>query len=229
MVQWCSNQLYREDLLRRRDDPHVRPINELVDQLRLEQPDKFIPYVAPTYGGTNARLLALLQDPGPKTNPQNTNGSGMLCIENDDESAARYKMFLADAGIDVCDMQAWNAFPWHVRELSERDPITGYKYPAADVTGGIDALVRLIALLPKVRVVLLHGRVAQAAWQRYVALAPDRASNIQAVETWHTSARLVNPMEKTAERIERVNADLRTAFGQAAWYLRGPDRSHDQV
>ncbi|MCA4997308.1 hypothetical protein HWD35_21525 [Tsukamurella tyrosinosolvens] len=101
-MQWCSNQLYREDLLRRRYDSHVRPINKLVDQLRIEQPDKFIPYVAPTYGGTNARLLALLQDPGPKTDPRNANGSGMLCIENDDESAARYKMFLAGAGIDIC-------------------------------------------------------------------------------------------------------------------------------
>lgn len=229
MVPWCSNQLYREDLLRRRYDPHVRPINELVDQLRIEQPDKFIPYVAPTYGGTNARLLALLQDPGPKTDPRNANGSGMLCIENADLSAERYKTFLANAGIDVCDMQAWNVFPWHVRELSERDPTTGYRYPADDVTGGIDALARLIALLPKVRVVLLHGKVAHAAWRRYVEHAPDRTSSIQAVKTWHTSARLVDPDEKTTERIERVNTDLRNAFGVAAWHLRGPGRPDDKL
>ena len=112
-MQWCSSRPYRDDLFRRRYEPHVARINKLVDRLRAEHPERFIPYVAPTYGGENARVLALLQDPGPKTNPENMNGSGMLCIENVDGSAERYKMYLAKYGIDVCDIQAWNAFPWY--------------------------------------------------------------------------------------------------------------------
>ncbi len=112
-VQWCADESYARDLLGRRYDPHVAPINHFVDMLRRVHPDRFIPYVAPTFGGTNARMLALFQDPGPMTNPRNPRGSGMLCVENADETAARHKSFLAEYKIDTCDILSWNAYPWY--------------------------------------------------------------------------------------------------------------------
>lgn len=43
---------------RHRNDPHVKPINDYVIELRKQQ-DRFVPFVSPRYGGINARLLAL--------------------------------------------------------------------------------------------------------------------------------------------------------------------------
>ncbi|MFZ2175656.1 MAG: hypothetical protein WAW17_16785, partial [Rhodococcus sp. (in: high G+C Gram-positive bacteria)] len=56
--QLCADPTYVRELQRHVFDPHVKPINELVDRLRIEHPDSFVPYVAPTYGGVNARVLA---------------------------------------------------------------------------------------------------------------------------------------------------------------------------
>lgn len=79
-------------------EPHIEPFNRLVDELRSD--DEWMPYVAPVYGGTKARVLAIFRDPGPKT--QVGSGSGMLCVENDDPSAERHFNFLREAGIESC-------------------------------------------------------------------------------------------------------------------------------
>ncbi|WP_425558484.1 hypothetical protein, partial [Kribbella ginsengisoli] len=42
-------------------EPHVAPINNLVDILRGRHPGKFIPYLSPSYGGTRARVFAVFQ------------------------------------------------------------------------------------------------------------------------------------------------------------------------
>lgn len=90
--------------------PHIESFNRLVDEISTAI--EWLPYVALQYDGVKARLLALFHDPGPKT--QRGIGSGMLCIENDDPSADRYFNFLANAGISVRDLMAWNCYPWYV-------------------------------------------------------------------------------------------------------------------
>src|ERR1700751_2936908 len=77
--------------------PHVAPINALVDQLRAEGRG-WVPYVAPIYGGIEARMLSILRDPGPMTNAAD-GGSGFLCLENDDPAAELFATLLAAAGI----------------------------------------------------------------------------------------------------------------------------------
>jgi hypothetical protein len=42
---------------------HVRPVNELVDDLRRTSGRGWVPYVAPVHGGARARLLFIL---GPR-------------------------------------------------------------------------------------------------------------------------------------------------------------------
>jgi hypothetical protein len=64
-----------------------------VDELRSEGRG-WAPYVAPIYGGVNARLLSVLRDPGPMTDPT-ARGSGFLCLENDDPAAERFATLLA--------------------------------------------------------------------------------------------------------------------------------------
>jgi hypothetical protein len=55
--------------------PHIAPINALVDELRNEGRG-WAPYIAPLYGGIDARMLSILRDPGPAANSETGNGSG---------------------------------------------------------------------------------------------------------------------------------------------------------
>ncbi|KAF0969887.1 uracil-DNA glycosylase [Gordonia sp. YY1] len=225
-MQWCSSRPYRDDLFRRRYEPHVARINKLVDRLRAEHPERFIPYVAPTYGGENARVLALLQDPGPKTNPENMNGSGMLCIENVDGSAERYKMFLAKYGIDVCDIQAWNAFPWYATTSQKYGSDGTASYSPADLDDATQALAELVYRLPRLRAVLLHGLVARDAWARLDALRPNLTEGVVPIPSWHTSPKVVDPATKSKAQIDRFTGELDKSFADAANVLRDPSQDY---
>jgi len=61
-----ADPVVRNEQWQRRFDTHIEPINLLVDELRISERG-WLPYVAPMYGGVNARLLSVLRDPGPKT------------------------------------------------------------------------------------------------------------------------------------------------------------------
>jgi hypothetical protein len=98
------------------------------------------------YGGVNARLLSVLRDPGPMTQ-ETTNGSGFLCMENDDASAEAICNLFAEAGIDAGDIIPWNAYPWYINRVPK----------AAELDDGVTPLKSIINLLPKLRVVMLHG------------------------------------------------------------------------
>jgi hypothetical protein len=132
--------------------PHVAPINALVDELIDHGEGGWVPYVAPVYGGVKARVLCIQRDPGPMTNSQH-GGSGFLCPENDDATAERFATQLDNAGIPVSIILAWNAYPWYIN-----------RHPrAAELEAGVEPLRRLLGLLPRLQVVMLHGGSAQMA------------------------------------------------------------------
>ena len=103
---------FREDQWRRRYEHHIEPINRLVDSLRDDATGSWLPYVAPMYGGRNARLLSLLRDPGPRT--RDAEGSGLLSMENDDPTAEAISRLFTEAGINACDVVPWNVYPWYI-------------------------------------------------------------------------------------------------------------------
>jgi hypothetical protein len=61
------DQSVRQDQRAHLMDSHIKPINELVERLRDPDSRRWAPYVAPMHGGTNARILSVLRDVGPKT------------------------------------------------------------------------------------------------------------------------------------------------------------------
>jgi hypothetical protein len=61
MAHGCVRLDTREDRL---NDPHVRPLMDLVRDLRSRGLD--VPNVDPNDGGVNAQVLILLETPGPK-------------------------------------------------------------------------------------------------------------------------------------------------------------------
>lgn len=206
--QRCRDKAYRDDLYRRRYDPSVRSVNEYVDELRSARQVP-VPYVAPTYGGVRARLLTLMQDPGPKTDLANSDGSGMICLENADLSAARQKFFLNEADIDISEIVSWNAYPWpkpHPQShRSDRE--------------AAEALRRFLMLAPCLEAVILNGTVAKRIWGVLEEIDPARTARITPFPTFHTSARVVDPAERSDEYIARVHNDLSKKYAAAARQL----------
>jgi hypothetical protein len=188
--------------------PHIAPVNGLVDELTDPAGRGWVPYVAPSYGGVNARVLNILRDPGPKTHSQH-GGSGFLCTENDDASAERFATLLDAAGIPVSETLSWNAYPWYIN----RSP------RAAELEAGVEPLQRLIRLLPRLQIVMLHGGSAQDGWRRLARRHPDLALRLEIVPTFHTSNQaFIGPPEIRAARM----AALTEAFTQAARILQKP-------
>lgn len=163
----------------RRYEDHIAPLNKLVDELRDEGN---VPYIAPIYGGVNARLLSVLRDPGPKTQLED-GGSGFLYLGNNDATAKRMRELISEAGIDATDMVPWNAYPWYINRAPK----------ALELNAGVTPLRRIIDLLPELQVVVLHGGSAHASWKKIKKQFPDwytttiENRKIQVIETYHTS------------------------------------------
>ncbi len=176
MVRLMADPAFRLRQERARYTAHVRPINELVDELRATELG-FVPYVAPIHGGVHARMLTLLRDPGPAT--REGVGSGFLSIENDDVSAERQATTFAQVGIEPSAFNPWNAYPWYINQ----------KPTSAQLDLGIDALISVMALMPHVCVVMLQGGDAQAAWRRLSRRHPSVASipNLTVIDAIHPS------------------------------------------
>ena len=192
--------------------PRVAPVNALVDELIDPSGRGWVPYVAPVYGGVNARVLNIHRDPGPKTHSQH-GGSGFLCTENDDASAERFATLLDSVGIAVSETLSWNAYPWYINR----------KPRAAELEAGVEPLRRLLGLLPRLRVVMLHGRDAQAGWRRLELWHPDLVRRLVVVPTYHTSNQaFIGPPEVREARM----AALREAFARTARILQEPAQSH---
>ncbi len=181
----------------------------MVDELRTD--GDWMPYVAPLYGGVQARMLAILRDPGPKT--LDDSGSGMLCIENDDPSAERYHHLLTAARIPFHELLAWNAYPWYINS----------KPNTAQLERALPVLNRLITMCPQLRVVMVHGGDVQRAWRMYRQRYPATARGLHIVETYHTSRQALWHADPTVRqaREDKLAAD----FADAAAVLY-PDRLH---
>ena len=186
--------------------PHIAPINALVDELTNPAGRGWVPYVAPVYGGVDARVLCIQRDPGPKTHSE-LGGSGFLCLENDDATAERFATLLDEVGIPVSETLAWNAYPWYINRAPR----------AAELEAGAEPLRRLLGILPRLRVVMLHGGAAQDGWKRLARRYPALASRFEVVPTYHTSSQaFIGPPDVRAARM----AALRQAFALTARTLR---------
>jgi hypothetical protein len=208
-----ADPAFRDEQRRHLYDEHIAPINRFVDSLVAAGPG-WLPHIAPMYGGVHARLLSILRDPGPKTRADA--GSGFLSMENDDPTAERISNLFNDAGIGAKDIVPWNAYPWYVNRAPK----------AAELEAGVEPIRRLIELLPKLRVIMIHGRSAQRGWKRFMSrhgqLVLDR--DLLVVSTWHTSQRAL--LHRNSAVREMRMEDLKLAFRQAAARLNDTDRAN---
>jgi hypothetical protein len=160
MPRLMRDEAFRSEQWERRFEPHIAPINRLVDKLQDPGGRGWLPYVAPLHGGVRSTVLSVLRDPGPAT--QQGSGSGFLSIENDDPTAARQAELFAVVDVSPAAVLPWNAYPWYVN----RAPSAGERQI------GVDPLMRLLNLAPDVRVVLLQGNDAKDTWRRLLRAYP---------------------------------------------------------
>ncbi|MBM7440018.1 uracil-DNA glycosylase [Streptomyces sp. HB132] len=199
MARRMRDDAFRTEQEQGRYAPHVRLVNEMVDGLREPEGRGWMPYVAPWHGGTEARVLSVLRDPGPKT--LEGVGSGFLCVENDDPTAELQAQIFEKAGIAPRDVTPWNAYPWYIN----RSP------NAAELQAGAEVLKSLLKLMTKAEVVLLQGNEAQDVWRRLNKAHPDviRDRTLHVVSTYHPGRQALfvrDPQERVRRAQHRIDS-----------------------
>jgi hypothetical protein len=135
--------------------PHIHPLIAYVERLRARSSDEF-PDFDPLDGGVEARLLFLLEKPGPMTSASRPGraGSGFISRDNDDPTAEAIFNFMRDAGIPRRETVLWNLIPgWNGTR----------KVTAREVREGALEALRLVQLLPQLKAVVLVGARAEEA------------------------------------------------------------------
>lgn len=146
----------REARRRLLTEPHIRPLRVYVGGLLARSPGIEFPDFDPLDGGVEARLLFLMEKPGPMTSAERDGrqGSGFISRDNDDPTAQAIFTFMREAGIPRRETVLWNLIPgWNGTR----------KVTAREVREGANEALRLVQLLPRLRAVVLVGKRAEQA------------------------------------------------------------------
>lgn len=177
----------------------MKVLGPFVDELRLDWPGRAIPGFDPKDGGSAAKVLFLLEAPGPRAVDRN-----LISRDNDDQTAAHFKALLADAKIERAETALWNVVPWYIGN-ADRTKIR----PAcvSDLREADAQLVKLLHLLPALCAVVLVGRKARHKSMR--ALVEREASEVGVFECYHPSPLVLNGRPQRRQKILEVLQDVR--------------------
>ncbi|MBM3603322.1 MAG: uracil-DNA glycosylase [Alphaproteobacteria bacterium] len=130
-------------------------LNDMVADLRAKGRGA-VPDFDSLDGGVRARILFLMEKPGPMTDADRPGraGSGFISRDNDDESAAATFTFMQQIPIMRNETLIWNAIPW----WNGRIKVTPEEWRV-----GLLRLEVLLNLLPRLQSVVLVGRKAARA------------------------------------------------------------------
>lgn len=175
----------RTDLLSK---PHVEELARFVERLRKAKgPDHEIPDFDPLDGGTDAKVLFLLEAPGPKAI-----ASGFISRNNPDETAKNFFLLNAEAGIERRHTVTWNAVPWYIGSGTRIRPARRDDVREADAW-----LAELLSILSELRFVVFVGQKALHAQGVVRATRPD----VEVMAIPHPSPMFVNRAPRNRERI----------------------------
>jgi len=102
----------------RDSSPTATPLEAWVEQLIASRAsaglNAEIPTFDPAEAGTEARVLLLIEAPGPMTNSLNANpGSGLISSDNNDATAENLWRARQAAGL-IDRTLLWNVVPWYL-------------------------------------------------------------------------------------------------------------------
>lgn len=123
----------------------------------------FVPQFDPAEAGVCARVLFLLEAPGPKTNPVN-GGSGFISVDNNDQSAENFWRARDATGITEVEATHWNTVGWYLGN-SRMKPTAAMR-----AEGAAELRDRLLPLFHRLDGVVAVGQHAQDAMRRYQRL-----------------------------------------------------------
>lgn len=177
--------------LQRLNEPHVAPLMAWVRTLRDHGYQ--VPNVDPNDGGIRARVLLLLESPGPKAVV-----SGFVSRDNPDPSARNMGRALDQAGLRRSDVLLWNIVPYCVSTAEQNKNAT-----MADVRRAARYTSQLFDLIPALKVIVFCGGVAKRG-REYLTI-PKRLIKL---ETYHSGAQAYNRpalREHVHEVFQRAN------------------------
>ena len=191
------------------DAPHVAPIRALARRIAAERAAP-VPDPDPLDGGVGARLLLLLETPGPMVLR-----TGFVTRDSANGTAANLFRFLREAEIARRDTLIWNAVPWviHAPGALNRSP------RRAEARAAEPYLAPLLDLLPHLAVAVLAGRFAAGCAPALAALRPG----LPMVEIPHPSPTYVCTSPEVPARIRRGLAEAAAILqGAEPWPIRRP-------
>ena len=176
------------------DAPHLRPLRDLAVRIATER-GAIVPDPDPLDGGVEARMLLLLETPGPAITR-----TAIVSRDNPTGTAANLFRFLREADIERRDSLIWNVIPWviHAEGALNRAP------RQSELSLAADYLAPLLDRLPRIAVIVLSGRFAGTARPTLERLRP----HIPVIAIPHPSPTYVCTSPAVAERIR---AGLREA------------------
>ena len=169
-----KNPTERDARLEMLGNPHIKPLTDYVTALRANLGEQYhIPDFDPGDGGIQARVLFLLEAPGPKAI-----ASGFVSSNNPDPTAKNLWNLIHNAGIARADTLIWNIVPWYVGENGHILPVN-----STDIRQALPHLKELLILLPRLEMIVLVGRKAESAKPQIQQLTP-----LPIIHTYHMSA-----------------------------------------
>ena len=133
-------------------EPHIAPVNHFVEQIRAERGTEHVPYIDPDTGGVAAKVLLVLESAAITA----ALGSGMLSADNADATAENVWKAYAATTMPRTWALHWNAVPWYVGTSKKNAAVV-----TSQALEGQPYLIRLVDLLPDLRVVVAAGKWAQ--------------------------------------------------------------------
>ena len=182
--------------------PHIAPIRALADRIAAERGAP-VPVPDPLDGGVGARMLLLLETPGPAVLR-----TGFVTRDSANGTAANLFRFLAEAGIARADTLIWNVVPWLIHEAGalNRAP------RRAEVAAAAPYLAPLLDLLPRLAVAVLAGRFAGEAAPAVAAIRPG----LPVIRVPHPSPTYVCTSPNVPARIRKGLAEAAAILGRTA-------------
>ena len=178
--------------------PHMKPLTDYAAALRANFGEQYhIPNFDPCDGGVNARVLLLLEAPGPKA-AGTKSSSGFVSSNNPDPTAKNLWNLIHNAGIPRMDTLIWNIVPWYVGTGTHILPVK-----SADIRQALPYLKELLALLPHLEQIVLVGRKSQSA-ERHISLL----TSLPIRHTYHMSALVFNTSPEKRRLIQKAFRDI---------------------
>ncbi len=176
--------------------PHVAQLTAFVRKLQLKTHQK-VPYFDPLDGGTSAEVLFLGETPGRRARQSN-----FVSRNNPDETANNFFQFNERVGLLRNRTISWNIVLWYIGNKKKIQATS-----AKDCKMGIQPLLDLLELLPRLRAVVFFGKSAQRA---IISVANLTTRRYQLFEAPHPSPQSVNRNKRNRHEIIRVLADVKS-------------------